>query len=147
MAAAKPGKAASKAVQAAPLPPGAIQVPDALRKKLARLNLQTETDLLLHLPLRYEDETRLYMVADAPWGQAVQVEARVLTTEVQFRPPPAAGGPGRGRCRQRPVVALLQLLPEPAGGAGPRQAPAFLRRGAQRLLRGGDGPSPLCRGR
>jgi len=86
MVPAKPGKAGRSVVQAAPLPPGAIRVPEALRKKLARLNLRSETDLLLHLPLRYEDETRLYMVADAPWGQAVQVEARVLTTEVQFRP-------------------------------------------------------------
>jgi len=67
-------------------PPGALQVPEALRKKLARLGLHGDNDLLLHLPLRYEDETRLYMVADAPWGLAVQVEATVLTCEVQFRP-------------------------------------------------------------
>ncbi len=40
-----------------------IKAGDALRKKLARLGLVTEDDLLLHLPLRYEDETRLMPVA------------------------------------------------------------------------------------
>ncbi len=80
-------KKAAKPVKPSPAPPpGALQVPEALRKKLARLGLHGDNDLLLHLPLRYEDETRLYMVADAPWGLAVQVEATVLTCEVQFRP-------------------------------------------------------------
>jgi len=32
----------------------------ALSNKLAKINLHTVQDLLLHLPLRYEDRTHLY---------------------------------------------------------------------------------------
>ena len=58
----------------------------ALEKKLARLGLRTPQDLALHLPLRYEDETRLTPVDAAPPGTPVQVEARVLKAEVKYRP-------------------------------------------------------------
>ena len=65
---------------------GGIRAPAAMQKKLARLGLLRQLDLLLHLPLRYEDETRLTRIAEAPWGEAVQVEAVVRSAEVQFRP-------------------------------------------------------------
>ncbi len=57
-----------------------------LQAKLARLGLRRREDLLLHLPLRYEDETRITPVAEAPWSGSVQVEGEVLSAEVQFRP-------------------------------------------------------------
>jgi ATP-dependent DNA helicase RecG len=41
---------------------------------------------VLHLPLRYEDETALADPANAPAGQPVAVEARVLGAKVEFRP-------------------------------------------------------------
>ena len=63
-----------------------IRAPEALRKKLARIGLHCEADLLVHLPLRYEDETRITPVARAPWGEPVQVEVVVASCEVQFRP-------------------------------------------------------------
>ena len=63
-----------------------IQASEALRKKLAKIGLHREADLLVHLPLRYEDETRITPVAHAPWGEAVQVEVVVSACEVQFRP-------------------------------------------------------------
>ncbi len=63
-----------------------IRASDALKKKLAKLGLQREADLLLHLPLRYEDETRITPVARAFNGQAVQLEVVVHSNEVQFRP-------------------------------------------------------------
>ena len=63
-----------------------IRAPEALRKKLARIGLHCEADLLVHLPLRYEDETRVTPVARAPWGEPVQVEVVVASCEVQFRP-------------------------------------------------------------
>ena len=63
-----------------------IRASEALRKKLARIGLQRETDLLVHLPLRYEDETRITPVARAPWGEPVQVEVVVASCEVQYRP-------------------------------------------------------------
>jgi ATP-dependent DNA helicase RecG len=60
----------------------------ALAKKLAKLGLRTSQDLALHLPLRYEDETRLTPIDQAPPGVPVQVEARVQKVEVKFRPRP-----------------------------------------------------------
>src|SRR5205823_8535215 len=41
---------------------------------------------VLHLPLRYEDETALTPVEEAPQGRPVLVEARVMRAEVAFRP-------------------------------------------------------------
>ncbi len=63
-----------------------IRAPEALRRKLAKIGLHCEADLLVHLPLRYEDETRITPVARAPWGEPVQVEVVVSSCEVQFRP-------------------------------------------------------------
>jgi ATP-dependent DNA helicase RecG len=63
-----------------------IQAGDALRKKLARLGLVTEDDLLLHLPLRYEDETRLTPIASALCGAPVLLEVEVRHSEIQMRP-------------------------------------------------------------
>ena len=54
-----------------------IKAGDALRKKLARLGLVTEDDLALHLPLRYEDETRLTPVARSLCGEPVLLEVEV----------------------------------------------------------------------
>ena len=67
--------------------PGApIRASEALRKKLAKIGLHAEADLLVHLPLRYEDETRIVPVARAFGGEAVQIEVVVHDNEVQFRP-------------------------------------------------------------
>ena len=57
-----------------------------LEKKLAKLGLRAPQDLVLHLPHRYEDETRLTPIDAAPAGVPVQVEARVLSAEVMYRP-------------------------------------------------------------
>ncbi|NDV11981.1 ATP-dependent DNA helicase RecG [Crenobacter caeni] len=59
---------------------------DATLKKLEKLGIRRRFDLVLHLPLRYEDETHLYPIADAPYGQHVLVEGEVTSCEVQFRP-------------------------------------------------------------
>ena len=61
-------------------------LPPALRSKLAKLGIATDWGLVLHLPLRYVDETHIFPLAHAPYGQLVQVEAVVLKTEVRFRP-------------------------------------------------------------
>ena len=54
---------------------------------LARLGLARPEDLLLHLPLRYEDETRLTQIAALVHGSTAQIQARVLRAEVSGRPP------------------------------------------------------------
>ena len=71
------------------MPAGAaapIRASDALLKKLAKIGLHSEADLLVHLPLRYEDETRITPVDRAFGGEPVQIEVVVHSNEVQFRP-------------------------------------------------------------
>lgn len=58
----------------------------AIAKKLAKLGLLSPVDLALHLPHRYEDETRLTAPELAPAGKPVLVEGRVLNTAVKYRP-------------------------------------------------------------
>jgi len=58
----------------------------ATAKKLEKLGLRTRFDLVLHLPLRYEDETHLFRIVDAPYGSPVLVEGEVIAAEVQFKP-------------------------------------------------------------
>lgn len=56
--------------------------------KLARLGLHTDIDLVLHLPIRYIDETQLITIqaASLSTGKPVQVEGVVTSCEVQYRP-------------------------------------------------------------
>lgn len=63
-----------------------IIAPPALLKKLEKLGIRRRFDLVLHLPLRYEDESHLYPIKHAPYGQTVLVEGVVALQEVQFRP-------------------------------------------------------------
>ncbi|WP_353613662.1 ATP-dependent DNA helicase RecG [Mangrovibacter phragmitis] len=52
--------------------------------KLAKIGLHTIQDLLLHLPLRYEDRTQLYAIGDLLPGVYATVEGEVLNCTVQF---------------------------------------------------------------
>ncbi|MDQ3272064.1 MAG: ATP-dependent DNA helicase RecG, partial [Pseudomonadota bacterium] len=56
------------------------------QKALEKLGLRRDIDLALHLPLRYEDETRITRLADARDGDMVQIEGQVTHSEVTFRP-------------------------------------------------------------
>ncbi|MDP1741796.1 ATP-dependent DNA helicase RecG [Polaromonas sp.] len=56
------------------------------QKALDKLSLRRDIDLALHLPLRYEDETRITRLADARDGDMVQIEGQVTHSEVTFRP-------------------------------------------------------------
>jgi ATP-dependent DNA helicase RecG len=53
---------------------------------LAKLGLRSRFDFVLHLPLRYEDETELTAPDRAPPGRPVLIEARVKRADVAFRP-------------------------------------------------------------
>ncbi|HEX8012669.1 MAG TPA: ATP-dependent DNA helicase RecG [Casimicrobiaceae bacterium] len=59
---------------------------NTLADKLARLGIAREQDLVLHLPLRYEDHTHLCPLAALKAGQAWQIEAAVVRTDIQYRP-------------------------------------------------------------
>ena len=52
---------------------------------MERLGLTRDIDLALHLPLRYEDETRLTLLRDARDGQTVQVEGVVRDNRIEAR--------------------------------------------------------------
>jgi ATP-dependent DNA helicase RecG len=71
-------------------PPSATPRPSApgasLRAKLARLGVHSDFDLVLHLPLRYEDETVLTPIAAARPGPPVLVEGDIVSSEVAYRP-------------------------------------------------------------
>ena len=55
-------------------------------RALQSLGLTTPLALALHLPLRYEDETRLTSLAEADPGETVQVEVTVRDARVELRP-------------------------------------------------------------
>jgi ATP-dependent DNA helicase RecG len=67
---------------AAPAP----AAPSGPARALQSLGLTTPLALALHLPLRYEDETRLTALADARPGTTAQVEAVVREARVELRP-------------------------------------------------------------
>jgi ATP-dependent DNA helicase RecG len=58
----------------------------APQKALRKLGLVRDIDLALHLPLRYEDETRLVRLADVPDGLSGQFEAEVVSCDMTYRP-------------------------------------------------------------
>jgi ATP-dependent DNA helicase RecG len=59
---------------------------NTLAARLARLGLRSEADFVLHLPLRYEDETCITELADARPGVGAQFEVEVLDSEIAYRP-------------------------------------------------------------
>jgi ATP-dependent DNA helicase RecG len=74
---------------AAPAPRPAAPAPAALsgpQKALRKLGLVRPIDLALHLPLRYEDETRIIPLRNTREGQTVQIEATVTACEVVLQP-------------------------------------------------------------
>jgi len=84
--ASPPDAAAAPASEGARQPAGgAAPRASGPQRALAKLGLVRDIDLALHLPLRYEDETRLTRVADARDGETVQVEGVVTACRVEQR--------------------------------------------------------------
>ncbi|HEY8905739.1 MAG TPA: ATP-dependent DNA helicase RecG, partial [Rhodoferax sp.] len=69
------------AAPAAPPPAKPLTGP---QKALHKLGLDRAIDLALHLPLRYEDETRLVQLRDVREGDVAQVEGTVKHCEVKL---------------------------------------------------------------
>lgn len=61
-------------------------IPAATITKLAKLGIQNRFDLVLHLPIRYEDETRVTQIIELVHGVSKQVEGEVIHNEVRLRP-------------------------------------------------------------
>jgi len=79
-AASKEPKSGSKESKSEEPKPG-----NTLADKLQRIGVRREQDLVLHLPLRYEDRTHLCPLSAVKAGQAWQVEATVVHCEIQYR--------------------------------------------------------------
>ncbi len=76
----KPAKAGrEKAAKAAPK---LVKTAD----KLAKLGLTRSIDLVLHLPMRYEDETTLTPMRELLPGELAQTEGVVYDNEITYRP-------------------------------------------------------------
>ncbi|QQS16497.1 MAG: ATP-dependent DNA helicase RecG [Neisseriales bacterium] len=63
-----------------------IQAPPSTLNKLHKLGLHTYFDLVLHRPLRYENETSICPIKDAPLSYPVLIEGIVEKSDVMFRP-------------------------------------------------------------
>lgn len=61
-------------------------VSETVKSKLDKLGLHCDEDLALHLPLRWEDETRLTLIRDLIPGHSAVIQATVQNTEILFRP-------------------------------------------------------------
>ena len=78
-----PRKAASPLIEA---PPSPRQPPkSAPQKALEKLGLQRPIDLALHIPMRYEDETRITPLSEAQDGDVAQIEGVITSNEVAYR--------------------------------------------------------------
>ena len=65
------------------------RAPDGLsasQRRFLKLGLQNAQDFIVHLPLRYEDETQIQAVGALRPGQSAQIEGEIVHSEVQFRP-------------------------------------------------------------
>ncbi len=67
-------------------PPVASPVTTSVTQKLAAIGLRGDWDFALHLPIRYEDETRITRIRDALPGVACQFEAEIIHNEITYRP-------------------------------------------------------------
>ncbi|MEO0003551.1 MAG: hypothetical protein RLZZ22_1243, partial [Pseudomonadota bacterium] len=68
-------------------PPATVSKPlSAPQKALRKLGLVRAIDLALHLPLRYEDETRIVRLREAREGEEVQIEGIVISCELSPGP-------------------------------------------------------------
>lgn len=63
-----------------------LKISEQTTKKLASRHFYNLWDLVLHLPLHYEDETHITPIADAMIGTTCQIQGIVLQQEITFRP-------------------------------------------------------------
>jgi len=61
-------------------------VSPALRSQLEKMGIRSVETLLLHLPLRYLDETRITAIRDLRLGEQTQIEGVVVHHEVSYKP-------------------------------------------------------------
>ncbi len=118
------------------------KISPATLSKLARLGIHHRADLLLHLPMRYEDETHLAPIATVQPGETVQVQGTVTHSEIAFRPRRTL------LCRIEDgsgelYLRFLNFYPSQQKQLAVGRQIRAGRRGPHRVLRAGDGPSQM----
>ncbi len=103
---AQPARHTRSAAKAPPAGAAGAAAKSAPQKAMEKLGLLRDVDLALHLPLRYEDETRLTPIAALRDGDSAQVEGVVTDCQVQ------------ARARRQLVVRLHDATAEGAGRGG-----------------------------
>jgi ATP-dependent DNA helicase RecG len=58
----------------------------SVKERLEKLGIRSNLDLVLHLPMRYEDETKLTPLKEVRAGVPTLVEAEVVDSDVKYRP-------------------------------------------------------------
>ena len=108
-----------------------------LAAKLAGLGIKTVLDVLFHLPLRYEDRTRIHAIGDLSAGDTALTCGRIESAKRAFgrrRSLVVSIGDGTGTMAM-PAVPLQR---EPAPAAPPGTAHRLLRGGARLVRRHRD---------
>ncbi|TBR42031.1 ATP-dependent DNA helicase RecG [Marinomonas agarivorans] len=59
-------------------------VGNALAEKLKKLHIETLQDLLFHLPIRYQDRTRIYPIGQLAFGDEAVIEGQITSCDVQM---------------------------------------------------------------
>ena len=104
------------AARAADKAPAKVPAKSLPQRAMEKLGLLRDIDLALHLPLRYEDETKLTPITEARPGDTVQVEGVVREAKVELRP------------RRQFIVHLAESLEVGASAVpGRRRAELVLR--------------------
>ncbi|HCP97891.1 MAG TPA: ATP-dependent DNA helicase RecG, partial [Pseudoalteromonas sp.] len=55
-----------------------------MAERLLKLGISTVQDMLFHLPLRYEDRTRIYTISELTPHSHVTVQATIETSQITF---------------------------------------------------------------
>ncbi len=122
-----------------------------LADQLVRLGIAREQDLVLHLPLRYEDHTKVVALHLLRAGTTVQAEGTIVNAEIRYRPrrqacrncrrAEASSAPAKGDAQL--VLRFFHFYPSMQEVVGARQARARVRRGEGRAFRCRDGASAI----
>lgn len=56
----------------------------SLAEKFRRIGINTLQDLLFHLPIRYEDRTRISCIGEVRLGQSVVIEGTIISANIAF---------------------------------------------------------------
>ena len=59
---------------------------DPLPESIKKLGIQRWADLALHFPLRYENESQLWLIDQVVPGQFAQIQVQVISARIVFRP-------------------------------------------------------------